>query len=298
MKRGILATIFGGAENYEEAAAFLSSVSPHLTGSSLEKSVQHYAQLGFSPIKAQYRQFLKALEETLGEPCALGCLHGMPSIAQACAELKARGAERLLWFMSSPFAASGFDGAFEEDVLKHASMFKEVTLLPRFSSMGFWHEAWLASIRAELGGIESAGALAQDNSHALIFAAHSLPLGMAGADGYDLAFRSSAGWIARRLELPWQVCFHSVPRSADLSLWLAPGVEEAVRLASEQRSQCNTALFVPLSFLADNTEISSGLDITAASVCQKYGMQYKRARTFINSGSFIESFAAFAKELA
>ncbi|MCR5662259.1 MAG: ferrochelatase, partial [bacterium] len=240
MTRGILAVIFGGAENYEEAAAFLRSVSPHLTDSALENSVRRYAQLGFSPIKAQYREFLKALEDTLGEPCALGCLHGTPSVAQACADLKARGAERLLWFMSSPFAASGFDNAFEEAVLKNASLFKEITLMQRFSSFGFWYESWLASVSAELRGGQTEasdqavlgdqrvfdaqaasdgmpveGGQVSEGEHTLIFAAHSLPISMAGAYDYDLAFRSSAGWLARKLGVPWQVCFHSVPRNAD-----------------------------------------------------------------------------------
>ncbi len=310
MTRGILAVIFGGAENYEEAAAFLRSVSPHLAGSALENSVRRYARLGFSPIKAQYREFLKALEDTLGEPCALGCLHGTPSIAQACAELKARGAERLLWFMSSPFAASGFDGAFEEEVLKNTALFKEIVLMPRFSSLGFWHEAWLASVQAELGGVPAAGdhtalggqrvlgARAAVGKTALIFAAHSLPAGMAGADGYDLSFRSSAGWLARRLGLPWSVCFHSVPRNADPSLWLAPGAEEAVLGAAEKYAQCRAALFVPLSFLADNIEIASDLDNGAAACCRRCGLKYKRARTIISSGSFIQAFAQETAELA
>lgn len=323
MTRGILAVIFGGAENYEEAAAFLRSVSPHLTDSALEKSVRRYAQLGFSPIKAQYREFLKTLEDTLGEPCALGCLHGTPSVAQACADLKARGAERLLWFMSSPFAASGFDNAFEEAVLKNAALFKEIVLIPRFSSFGFWHEAWLASVRAELGGgqveasdhtvlsaqraegaqtksdgLPAAGGQVAAGEQTLIFAAHSLPIGMAGADDYNLSFRSSAGWIARMLGMPWQVCFHSVPRSADPSLWLAPGVEDAVRLAAEQCSQCRAALFVPLSFIADNTEITADLDTAAASYCGRCGLQYKRARTIISSGSFIQGFAQAIAEMA
>ena len=188
----LLVVSFGGPEGPDDVMPFLENVTRgrNVPRERLEEVAHHYMRFGgVSPINAQNRELVAALERELAEhgidlPVYFGNRNWHPLLPDTVAQMTRDGVRRALCFLTSAFSSYSGCRQYRENLfVAQLRGGADAPELPRlrmlFNHPGFI-EANADRLRAALA--ESAG-----QPH-VAFTAHSIPVG----DGRALCLRGAA----------------------------------------------------------------------------------------------------------
>jgi protoporphyrin/coproporphyrin ferrochelatase len=285
---------FGGPEQESEVLGFLQRVTAGrgIPDERLAEVGRHYYALGgVSPVNAQNRALLAALQQALVSSgidieCALANRNSPPFVADVLTDLAENGHRRILAVAAAPYSGYSSCRQYREDLglaLAQTGLELELRKLPPFFDLPGFTAAITAQLLATLPPDLKLGAA----STRLVFSAHSIPNSMAAASGPSgnayldqlrfVATQIAAGIkTATGIDTPWQLVFQS--RSGPPQMpWLEPDVNDA--LASIAADHARDVVLVPIGFLSDHMEVIWDLDTQAAQTATELGLRLVRTPT-------------------
>jgi ferrochelatase len=303
---------FGGPEGPADVLPFLANVTRGrgVPEERLAEVAEHYhAYGGVSPINAQCRELLAAIEAAgVGLPLYWGNRNWHPFLQDTVREMAAAGVRRALAFVTSAYSSYSACRQYLDDIDRAVAAVGEGApridkIRPYYNHPGFI-EPFAAGTEAAL---ETLPADVRPAAR-LVFTAHSVPLGMAGASGsvtagtavpgavggrYAAELGEAARLIAERVRggsLPFDLAWQS--RSGPPSVpWLEPDVND--HLASLAAQGVPAVVVVPVGFVSDHMEVVHDLDVEAARTAASLGMAFARAK----APGATSRFAAMVREL-
>ncbi len=240
-----------------------------------------YQAIGGSPLEEITRRQAAALGSRLAMRTQVGMKHAPPFIADAVAEIKPEGYERIVALPLAPHFARMSVGGYEKAIREVWD--GELEFIGGFSE----HPAF---IRAEAGLVREG--LRGWSPDRVFFTAHSLPERiLAEGDRYDERLLESARRVAEQvqLEVPWEVAYQSA--SATGEPWLGPDLLETIA-----RSGARRVLVSPIGFVADHLEILYDIDVEAQEFAAEHGIELRRTQMFNDRPEFIEALAQVVED--
>ena len=303
----ILFVSFGGPEGPDDVMPFLENV---LRGRNVPRErmlevAEHYHHFdGVSPINAQNRELIAALEQALSEhgpdlPIYFGNRNWHPMIGAAIQQMKDDGVKRALAVVTSGFSCYSGCRQYRENIIAACEQIGETA--PIIDKMRVWfnHPGFVRPmadrVRDAISNLSAAG---QSDPH-LIFTAHSIPQGMADNSRYELQLRESSRLVAAELgSNNWTLVYQS--RSGPPHQpWLEPDVcdyLESLNQVATEASVKKHVVIIPIGFISDHMEVLFDLDTEAKEVCEKLGIEMARAATVGTHPGFVEGLRQLIEE--
>lgn len=294
----VLLIAFGGPERPEDIRPFLETVAAGrgIPSERLEEVARHYEAIGgCSPLAEHTRRQAEALRGALAragrsEPVFVGMRNWHPFLHETLAEMRDRRCRRALGIILSAFQTEASWGRYMADVAaardKVGADAPEVAYAPAWAQHPLFVEAMADRAAEALARV----APERRGRAALLFTAHSVPLGMAAGSPYVGQFEGAASGVAARLGHPrWSLAYQSrsgSPRDP----WLLPDIAEALRALGKEGAR--DVVVVPLGFVCDHVEVLYDLDVEARRVAEAAGMAFHRAGTASDHPAFIAMLAA------
>ncbi len=296
----VLLVSFGGPQGLDDIRPFLANVlrGRRVPPRRVEEVARHYERFGgVSPITRLTRRQAAGLQERLDRdgpplPVYVGMRNWHPFLADTLREMAQAGIRRAAGLILAAFRSWSSCGQYRDNVLTarrelRAAGHPDVEVC----YVGDWHaherfiEAWAARVGTAL---DTLPASERDRAR-LVFTAHSIPVGMAGAGLYREQLEVSARLVAGRLgRNDWALVYQS--RSGrPQDPWLEPDVCDYLRAAAADGLQA--AVLCPLGFVADHVEVLYDLDVEAAEVCAELGITMRRAAAVNDDPRFLDMMA-------
>ena len=285
----LLVVSFGGPEGPDEVLPFLDRV---LAGRPVPPPVkariaERYARFGgVSPINAQTREFIAALEARLAArgprlPVYWGNRNSAPLLGDAIRRMASDGIRNVIAYVTSVFSSYSGCRQYREDLFRAVEGAEDA---PRIGKLriAYNHPGFIAAMEHR---VREAQAMAPEGA-ALLFTAHSLPVAMAARADYEAQLDEACGLVAQRLgDVHWRLAFQSNnARTGDP--WLTPTVEHA--LASIASSGRSSVVVAPIGFVCDHMEVVMDLDVEARACAEGLGLGYFRARTVGTHPAYVD----------
>lgn len=234
-----------------------------------------YRAIGGSPLTEITRAQAQALSERTGMPAFAGMKHAPPYIADAAAEARRAGIDRLVGLPLAPHYAHMSLGAYRRSL--EQAWDRELVFVSGFHD----HPEFIGAVQGLLRD-----ALAQSRPERLFFSAHSLPARIiAEGDPYRDQLLASCRLVAAGIDLPdWEFAFQSASHTGEP--WLGPDLLEAV-----EQSGARDVLVCPIGFVADHLEVLYDLDVEAQAFARKHGIRLRRTRSFNANPAFVDALA-------
>src|SRR5216683_3264878 len=283
-KTGVLCMAYGSPAGTDENDG-IEPYFTHIRGGrkpspeALAELRERYRAIGGSPLTEITRAQARALAARLGLPVFAGMKHAPPFIADAAAEARSAGIERLVGLPLAPHYAEMSLGAYFAS-LRQAWDGELITV------RGFHdHPAFITAVEALI-----ADATAHFKPERIFFTAHSLPARIETAgDRYRERLLESCRLVAAGSQLPeWEFAFQSASHTGEP--WLGPDLLEALAHAGARR-----ALVCPIGFVADHLEILYDIDVEAMAFARQRGMELRRTQSFNARPEFIDALAAVVR---
>ncbi len=237
---------------------------------------ERYRAIGGSPLTEITRGQARALAARLELPVFAGMKHAPPFIADAAAEARSAGIERLVGLPLAPHYAEMSLGAYFTSLRQ--AWDGELIVVRGFHD----HPAFIAAVRNLL-----AEALVDFEPERIFFTAHSLPARIeAAGDPYRERLLESCRLVAEGSALPeWEFAFQSASHTGEP--WLGPNL-----LDSLARSDVRRALVCPIGFVADHLEILYDIDVEAIAFSREHGIDLRRTQSFNSRPEFVDALVA------
>lgn len=281
-RTGVLCMAYGSPDGDAGIEAYYT----HIRGGrppraeALAELKARYHAIGHSPLTEITRAQARALAERLEIPVFAGMKHAPPFIADAAADARSAGIERLIGLPLAPHYAEMSLGAYFSTLRR--SWDGELIEVRGFHD----HPAFVSAVRALL-----AESLAEFEPDRIFFTAHSLPVRIeAAGDRYRERLLESCALVADGMVLPpWEFAFQSASHTGEP--WLGPDL-----LESMARSQARRALVCPVGFVADHLEILFDIDIEAMAFAGEHGIELRRTPSFNARPEFIDALAEVVRD--
>lgn len=325
----ILFASFGGPDGQDDVIPFLRNVTRGrgIPDERLEEVAGHYRALGGrSPITAQNRQLIAALEQELSRrgidlPVYFGNRNWEPYHADAVRALHADGRRHALALVTSAYSSYSSCRQYREDfgmVLQETGLAGEVTIDKArvyFNHPGFL-EPVLDGLRSALDDLAAQGHDAENVR--VLFSTHSVPLSMAEASGpEETRVEGSGGWYVEQhlaacrwvmdqidddapVAPQWELVYQSRSGAPHIP-WLEPDVNDVItRLAetgdSGTEHPVEAVVVVPIGFVTDHVEVVWDLDTEAKETAAEHGLAFRRVATSGTDPRFVSALADLVQE--
>ncbi len=290
----ILLVSFGGPEGMQDVMPFLENV---LRGKNVPpermRAVAHHYELfgGVSPINAQNRKLIAALEKELAQngphlPVYWGNRNWHPMLADTLRQMALDGVRNALAFFTSAYSSYSGCRQYREDIERaRAQAGPEAPRVEKLRAF-YNHPGFVGpnveNVRAALSEIPS-----ERRAHAQIaFTAHSIPLSMAAGCDYETQLLETCRLVAEGAgHERWRLVFQS--RSGPPSQpWLEPDILDYLRELKEAGAE--DVIVAPVGFISDHMEVLYDLDTEARALCQNLGLNMVRAATVGAHNDFVK----------
>ncbi len=284
----LLLLSFGGPERTEDVIPFLENGKNVPRERMLEVAEHYYLFGGRSPINAQNRELIAALEAELTArgpalPIYWGNRNWHPMLAETLQQMRADGVQRALAFVTSTFGSYSGCRQYREDIERAQTSIgpgaPEIHKLRTFHNHPGFIEAVAAGIQQSLDQVPEARRAA---AH-LVFTAHSVPLSMAQTSPYVRQLEDACQLASQALPpvdgapRPWALVYQS--RSGPPGQpWLEPDIRDYIR-ERHATGGLEDLIVAPIGFLSAHMEVVFDLDTEAAELCQELGVAMYRAAT-------------------
>jgi ferrochelatase len=289
----LLIVSFGGPEGPADVSPFLDNVFRGLRVSPETKghvAKRYEAFGGVSPINAQTRAFIKALQLELDAhgpalPIYWGNRNWHPLLTDTIAQMAHAGVRRALAYVTSNFSSYSGCRKYREDLYDAV---QGVPNAPRIDKLrvGYNHpgfiEAMADRVRTALDSLPKA-----DRATApILFSAHSLPESMARHSRYEAQLAESCRLVGDALEHQrWRLVYQSNNASYGREPWLGPDIGTALREAHAEGA--TSVVVAPIGFICDHMEVVLDLDVEAAVIARGIGLNMVRAATVGTHPAFV-----------
>jgi len=281
-RTGVLCMAYGSPEGDEGIEAYYTHIRGGRPPSAeaLAELKARYRAIGRSPLTEITRTQARALAERLEIPVFAGMKHAAPFIADAAAEARAAGIERLVGLPLAPHYAEMSLGAYFAAL--RGAWDGELIEVWGFHD----HPAFVSAVRALLAEV-----LEEFEPDRIFFTAHSLPARIeAEGDFYRERLLESCALVADGMVLPpWEFTFQSASHTGEP--WLGPDL-----LESMASSRARRALVCPIGFVADHLEILFDIDVEAMAFAREHGIELRRTRSFNARAEFMDALAEVVRD--
>lgn len=279
----LLVVSFGGPERPEDVMPFLEDVTRGrgVPRERLLEVASHYEALGgCSPIQAQTRALLAALEAELRDhgialPIHWGTRHAHPRIEDAVRAMRQAGIRRALALTTSAFPSYSGCRQYREAIDRaRAAVGAQQLAIDLIGPYGDEPGFLAASVERAREAMAALGR----SSPFVLFTAHSIPIAMARTSRYEAALRAAAGKVADALGVSdrWELAWQSRSGPSEVP-WLEPDVGDA--LADLAARGVRDVVVVPIGFISDHVEVLWDLDRQAKARADALGVRMVRAGT-------------------
>lgn len=275
----VLVLSFGGPETRDDVIPFLENVlrGRNVPRQRLLEVAEHYYHFGGkSPINAQNRELVAALETELARsgpalPVFWANRNWHPYLVDTLNAMRDAGVRRALAFVTSAFGSYSGCRQYLEDIERARSLMgPDAPVVEKLR--GFFNHP---------GFIETMIARVQDATVSanaeLIFTAHSVPVAMAESSPYVRQLETTCELVAEGVGKPeWTLAYQS--RSGPPSQpWLGPDILDVLR--ERAAAGVREVMLAPIGFVSDHMEVLYDLDTEAADVAAELGIHLVRAAT-------------------
>ncbi|MFT4127446.1 MAG: ferrochelatase [Gordonia sp. (in: high G+C Gram-positive bacteria)] len=304
----VLFLSFGGPEAPDEVMPFLENVTRGrgVPPERLSEVAQHYLHFGgVSPINRLNREMIDALRGVLAErgrdlPVYFGNRNWHPLLEDTLEQMYVAGHRRVLVFTTSAWGGYSGSEQYHEDLARGLSALAErvpaaaadpmlLRKLPQYCTEPAFLDACADAVRRAVA--RCAGSQVPPR---IVFTAHSVPIRadlrygpvIDGKGLYSRQVGEAVAAVARRVgcaevDQVWQS--RSGPRQVP---WLEPDICD--HLESLAGQGIASVVVVPIGFVSDHLEVVWDLDIEAAQLCERLGVQLVRAETVGSDPRFVE----------
>jgi ferrochelatase len=291
----ILVVGFGGPEKREDVIPFLENV---LRGRDVPRErmlevAEHYYHFGgVSPINAQTRAVIAALEkELLSHDMALPIYWGNrnwhPLLPETMLEMTRLGHRRVLALVLSAYSSYSSCRQYREDIERARTAVGEAAPEVDKIRVFFNHPEFIAANADQALAALRLLTPKEVEDCFVVYTAHSLPLSMANGCAYVSQLEETCRLVSEAIGIPrerHQLVYQS--RSGrPQDPWLEPDVCDFLRDLKEQRT--SVVLVMPIGFLSDHVEVLFDLDEEALHVSGELGLKMVRAKTVGTHPRFI-----------
>ena len=296
----VLVVAFGGPLGPTDIRPFLKNVlrGRQIPPARFEEVVRHYEHFGgISPLTAITRRQADGLRDRLQArgievPVYLGMRNWHPLLPDTLRTMARDGVRRAIGFVCAAHRSYSGCTQYRRNVMDaQAELVAEHLPGITVTYVGDWH-AREGFIAANAGRVVAAFNRLPDavrGATRLVFTAHSIPIGMAGADRYQLQLRESAQLVAGRVGVTdWTLVFQSRSGRPE-DPWMGPDVCDYLR--AERAAGLRAAVLCPIGFLCDHIEVLYDLDHEAAAVCREVGLPMARAEAVNGDPRFLDTMA-------
>lgn len=301
---------FGGPEANDDVIPFLQNVTrgKNIPEGRLAEVGQHYYHFhGVSPINAQNRALIAALQQRLDErgidlPVYFGNRNWHPLLEDTFRTMDADGVKSVLCLVTSAFSSYSGCRQYRENLAAAAEAagvierIKVDKIRHYFDHPGFV-ETMVDSVVAAWQQV------AQEEQIKVFFTTHSIPTSAAATSGPPGWYQPEAGgaYVQQQLAvcelvaelagtrigrpLSWELVYQS--RSGPPHIpWLEPDVNDA--LAAAQAQGVTAVVLVPIGFVSDHMEVVWDLDTEAMASAADLGLRCVRADTVGTHATFVD----------
>jgi ferrochelatase len=289
----LLIVSFGGPEGPDDVLPFLDNVLRGLPLPPPAKAriAQRYDAFGgVSPINAQTRQFIAALQRELDAhgpalPIYWGNRNWHPLLPDTLQQMAQDGVKRAIAYVTSTFSSYSGCRKYREDLYEAAAATPDAPIIDKLR-MGYNHPGFIQAVAdrvtAALTQLEPAARAAS----LLLFSAHSLPDSMARNSRYVAQLQEACGLAAAAVgHANWRLVYQSNNASYGKEAWLGPDVSEALSIAKADGFE--DVVVMPIGFVCDHLEVVLDLDQEAAAHARKIGIRMLRAATVGTHPAFV-----------
>ena len=245
---------------------------------------QHYQHFGgVSPINAQNRQLLAALEKELAEhgpqlPVYWGNRNWHPLLPDTLQQMACDGVRNALAFFTSAYSSYSGCRQYREDIERAQAQVG--TRAPQVNKLRvfFNHPGFIEPM------VESvASCLEQFPEHrrkntALLFSAHSVPRSMSDNCSYTAQLEEACRLVAAGAgHHRWELVYQS--RSGPPQQpWLEPDICQRLKELHGEEELLDVVV-LPIGFTSDHMEVLFDIDTEVSQLCAELGMTMHRAPT-------------------
>jgi ferrochelatase len=288
---------FGGPEGADDVLPFLENV---LRGKNVPRErmlevARHYDHFGgVSPINAQNRRLITALERELAEhgpqlPVYWGNRNWHPLLPDTLAQMAADGVKRALAFFTSAYSSYSGCRQYLENIA--AAQEQVGPTAPQVDKLRvfFNHPGFIEPMVESLGQCLDRIPAEQRDAVTVLFTAHSIPTAMAENCRYEDQLREASRLVAEGAGVPrdcWELVYQS--RSGPPQQpWLEPDVGDRIEQL-HAAGELHQLIVVPIGFISDHLEVLYDLDTQVKELCQQLGVSMQRAATVGDHPRFVQ----------
>jgi protoporphyrin/coproporphyrin ferrochelatase len=290
----ILVTSFGGPEQPADVMPFLENVlrGKHVPRERMLEVAEHYYHFGGkSPINAQNRQLIAALEAELVEhgprlPIYWGNRNWHPLLADTLRKMRDDGIKHALAFVTSAYSSYSSCRQYREDIARAQEAVGEGAPLVDKIRVFYNHPEFVEASADRLRRAFEQIPLLRQSATQVIYTAHSIPMNMAASSDYEMQLKETAHLVAEQVgRKNWLLAFQS--RSGPPSQpWLEPDILDCLR-EIKRSAEISDVVIAPIGFVSDHMEVLFDLDTEARQLCDELGINMVRAATVGTHPRFI-----------
>lgn len=289
----VLVMSFGGPEGRDDVIPFLDNV---LRGRGvpeerkLEVAEHYYHFGGVSPINAQNRALITALEDELKAhgldlPVYFGNRNWHPMIEDTLRQMRDDGVKRAIAFFTSAFSSYSGCRQYREDIMRAQEAVgegaPEIDKIRVFYNHPNFVDVMASNVRDALGQWDAAE---RERVH-VAFTAHSIPLSMAQYSAYEAQLNDACKLIAEAAGVTNYALVYQSRSGAPHIPWLEPDIIDYME--DRHAAGVRDMVIVPVGFISDHMEVLFDLDTEAVETADELGMKMVRAGTVGTDPRFV-----------
>ena len=291
MKTAVLLVNFGGPRTLGEVPPFLRNITGREAPQAAQEALiaRYRAIGGGSPLASITEEQAARLEDETGHRFAIRAAfrYSSPTLEEAVNDCYRSGAERIVFFVMSPYSTSKTVGGYMSAVEAYLPYLSSVSYHPETRFIHGWCgeprfvECWVKRIREE----------APAGGDFFLFSAHSLPESLKG-EPYASQVEETVRAVAAGLGLSdYAIGWQSVPQGTD-EPWMGPSVE-AVMDGVKSGARL---VEIPIGFVSDHMETLYDIDVLHREYALAKGLLFSRIPSLNTYPPFITALGAILEK--
>lgn len=300
----ILFVSFGGPEGPDDVIPFLENV---LRGRNVPRErmlqvAEHYYHFGgISPINAQVRELMAAVEKELRLhdiqlPVYWGNRNWYPMLPDTVRQMQSDGIRRALAFFTSGYSSYSGCRQYRENVIAaREEVGHDAPVIEKLRVFYNHPDFIAASVVRMQAALDQLPEAAQSNCQ-VVFTAHSIPNSMSTGCDYVQQLTETCRLIANELRIATgrhKLVYQSRSGRPE-DPWLGPDILDYLRELQQQGVQ--DVVICPIGFLSDHMEVLYDLDEEAAILSRELGLNMVRAATVGSHPLFVQMIRKLIQE--